>query len=63
LQLIAVGLVKFTTEIGSAGGGKLASDDLNAIAVNTPPELLKFTVGAVPSMAFRFKPSPSGRVV
>lgn len=64
MQLAFCGAAKFATEIGGAGGGgndpKL---DLKAMAWTIAPVPLTLTVGAAPLVAFRYKPSPSGRVV
>lgn len=37
--------------------------DLNAIAATSPPVPLTVAVGAAPLVAFRYKPSPTGRVM
>src|SRR6266851_3420438 len=66
LQLGILMDVSFTTEIGCGGGGvKDPAVDLNAMPTNVPPVPLVTTVGAdeTPLGAFRYTPSPSGRVV
>jgi hypothetical protein len=63
LQVTPLGLVKFITDIGCSGGENEPAVDLNAMAEVTAPVPLVATVGAVPLVAFKYSPSPSGRVV